>query len=89
MASDRDLLSQILWRLQRIEKHLGIPQFEAFSDPSEESRATAQRFVYNPEPAEPWSPIGDRPGRLVSITEPPDSSVAKTDPPEEPDRSDD
>jgi hypothetical protein len=91
MASDRELLSEILWRLQRIEMHLGIrdPQeFEAFSGVSEQPPATEHRSVSNPERWEPRSTIDDLRPRLKS-RQSLDSGEAEADPPEESHRSDD
>jgi hypothetical protein len=32
MGSDRELLQEILWRLRRIEEHLGIPEESPIGD---------------------------------------------------------
>jgi hypothetical protein len=62
--TDRELLQQILWRLERIEEHLGIPGYR-----SEIGVPNRSRGPHEQGPIEPAVPPGG--SKPLPSTEPP------------------
>jgi hypothetical protein len=89
VPSERDLLLEVLWRLRRIEEHLGVGSSKPFQRStggqfSEQSAAPQLRTVVSPyPPAESRSPMGNQLDRLKRLTRLRKSREEETDRPEE------
>jgi hypothetical protein len=87
--SERELLLEILWRLRRIEEHLGIGSTGRFHGStggqfSEQSPAPEFRTVVSPyPPRESRSPMGNQLERLKRLTRLRSSREGETDQPKE------
>jgi hypothetical protein len=87
--SERELLLEILWRLRRIEEHLGIGSTGRFQGStggqfSEQSPAPEFRTVVSPyPPPESRSPVGNQLERLKRLTRLWSSREGETDQSEE------
>ena len=88
--SERELLLEVLWRLRRIEEHLGIGSSGPFhrstssSQISEQAPAPEFRTVVSPyPPQQPRSPMGNQLERLKRLTRLWPSRERETDRPEE------
>ena len=89
VPSERELLLEILWRLRRIEEHLGVGSSEPFQRStggqfSEQPAAPEFRTVVSPyPPGESRSPMGNQLERLKRLTRLWPSRERETDRPEE------
>jgi hypothetical protein len=88
--SERELLLEILWRLRRLEEHLGIGSTDRFHGStggqfSEQSPAPEFRTVVSPypPPGESRSPVGNQLERLKRLTRLWGSREGETDRPDE------
>jgi hypothetical protein len=87
VPSERELLLEILWRLRRIEEHLGVggsgPFHRSTGDQlSEQPPASELRTVVSPyPPGESRSPMGNQLERLKRLTRLWSSREAETDRP--------
>jgi hypothetical protein len=93
--SERELLLEILWRLRRLEEHLGVgssgPSHRSTGGQSSEQRAAPEfRTVVSPyPPEESRSPIGNPLERLKRLTRLRRSREGEIDRPEESSKSED
>ena len=89
VPSDRELLLEILWRLRRVEEHLGVGSSEPFQRStggqfSEQPAAPEFRTVVSPyPPGESRAPMGNPLERLKRLTRLRRSREGETDRPEE------
>jgi hypothetical protein len=89
VPSERELLLEILWRLRRLEEHLGVGSGGPFHRStggqfSEHPPAPELRTVVSPyPPGQSRSPVGDQLERLKRLTRLWSSREGKTDRPEE------
>ena len=89
VPSERELLLEVLWRLRRIEEHLGIGSSAPFHPSSsgqfsEQSPAPELGTVVSPyPPQESRSPMGNQLDRLKRLTRLRRSREEETDRPEE------
>jgi hypothetical protein len=89
VPSERELLLEILWRMRRIEEHLGVGSSKPFQRPtggqfSEQPAAPELGTVVSPyPPQESRSPMGNQLDRLKRLTRLRRSREEGTDRPEE------
>ena len=89
VPSEREMLLEILWRLRRIEEHLGVGSGGPFhrstgGQYSEQPPAPEFRTVVSPyPPGESPSPVGNQLERLKRLTRLWSSREGKTDRPKE------
>jgi hypothetical protein len=89
VPSERELLLEVLWRLRRIEEHLGVGSSKPFQRStggqfSEQSAEPELGTVVSPyPPAESRSPMGNQLDRLKRLTRLRRSREEETDRPEE------
>jgi hypothetical protein len=89
VPSERELLLEILWRLRRIEEHLGVRSSGPFNRStggqfSEQPPAPEFRTVVSPyPPGESRSPVGNQLERLKRLTRLWSSREGEVDRPEE------
>jgi hypothetical protein len=89
VPTERELLLEMLWRLRRIEEHLGIGSTDRFHGStggqfSEQSPAPEFQTVVSPyPPGESRSPMGNQLERLKRLTRRWSTREGETDQPEE------